>query len=317
MEALRSAAPSYVPDEAIAALADKIMFVQADANRGEARVSTRDQLAQAKSLKRIAECGGGTVIDADGHEHPFAELADALANLDQGTFELIQDAERAAIQAIVDRDGVFIDVDRNEHRAHFPRIQSVKPLVRKLSVAGVGEEFADFLTEAEMVKERRARGLPEPAEAELAEAEKIRLEMIERLPAIRKVCTGGDQSGIRASVWFPRGIDGFLESVVQVIAGLEMLVDDAGRRQKPWHDTLADLVVTFWRDQCSRERQAANRSSKTDRASPIVEFGKVVFDVAQMRPILSGSGLANLLHARQAECGEMDELDWRDFAGRK
>jgi hypothetical protein len=244
MTALRSAAPSYVPDEAIAALADKIMFVQADAKRGEARVSTRDQLAQAKSLKRIAECIG----DADGFEHPFAELAGSLANLDQGTFDLIQAAERGAILAVVDRDGVFVDGDGEEHRFLPPTIQVVR------------------------------------------------------------------QSG---SVWFPRGIEGFIESVAQVIAGLEMLVDDAGRRQKPWQETLADLVVAFWRDQCSCERQAANRSSKTDRASPIVEFGKVVFDVAQMRPILSGSGLANLLHARQAESGEMDELDWRDFAGRK
>lgn len=293
--ALRLAAPSCVPDEALAGLAHKIIFAEADAARANAHVPTRDQLTQLRKLKRIAKRGGGTVIDADGHEHPFAELADALANLDQGTFELIQDAERAAIQAIVDRDGVFIDVDRNEHRAHFPRIQSVKPLVRKLSIAGVGEEFADFLTEAEMVKERRARGEPEPAEAEVAEAEKIRLDMIERLPAIRKACTGGGQSRTPASVWFPRGIEGFIESVAQVIAGLEMVVDDAGRRDKPWQAELAKTVVQFWRLHCTYESQSAHRDRLiADQGSPLVEFGQTVFAVAGSR--LSVSRISHLLN---------------------
>lgn len=257
MQTLRAAAPSYVSDEALFGMANKIMFAGADAKRGDAYVATRHQLAQAKSLLRLATGDeGGAIIDAEGREHRFVALAYALANLDQGTLELIQAAERGAIRAVVDHAGVFVDVDGDEHRFLPPTIQITRPFKR---------------------------------------------------PGVQSY----------ASVWFPRGVEGFIGSVEEVIAGLEMLQDDAGRREKSWQDKLAQAVCVFWQTHCRGERKAANRNSKTGTASPIVEFAKVVFGVAGFRPILSESALANLLHAHRAVGGEPEELDWRDFANRK
>ena len=118
-------------------------------------------------------------------------------------------------------------------------------------------------------------------------------------------------------MWCPRGVEGFIESVNEVITGLKILQDDSGRREKPWLDKFAQLVNAFWREHCPNEPQAANRNSKSNKASPIVSFAKSVFDVAGIRPILSESRLANLLHAQQTLLVEPAELDWRDFANRK
>jgi hypothetical protein len=131
---LRAAAPPYVPDDALAELANKIMFAEADAKRGDAYVATRHQLAQLKKLKRIAKRDKHGVIDMDRREHCFADLADALANLDQDTLERIKAADLAAIQAIVDRDGVFVDVDGIEHCFVPPTIQVVRPFASQYIV---------------------------------------------------------------------------------------------------------------------------------------------------------------------------------------
>lgn len=256
--ALRASAPSYVSDEVLTGLADKIMFAETDAKRGHAYVATRHQLVQLNKLKRIAKRDKHVVVDMDGREHPFAELADALANLDQGTLELIQAANRGAIRAIVDRDGVFVDVDDEDHRLIPPTIQITRPFTRTAVVHG-------------------------------------------KHPAC-----GGDRplSRTPASVWFPRGIKGFIESVEEVIAGLKMLQDDAGRREKPWQDDLAKIVVEFWKTHCQNEPQGANYKSGDGWSSPMVNFADVVFRVAGelfsrgSKP-LSKVRLARLLHAQK------------------
>ena len=279
LKALRSAAPSYVSDDALFHLANKIMVAEADANRGDAYVPSRDQLAQLKKLKRIAKRTDDVIIDADGREHRFAALADALANLDQGTLELIQAAERGAIRTLVDRDGVFVDVDGDEHRFLPPTIQVVRPFNTKHALRHIQNDCNH--------------------------------------PACRALRIQARTPNRPASVWLPRGIEGFIESVNEVITGLKILQDDAGRREKPWQDKLAQVVNAFWRDHCPNEPQAANRNSKSNKASPIVSFAKSVFDVAGFRPMLSESRLANLLHAQEALLDEPADLDWRDFANRK
>jgi hypothetical protein len=248
-KSLRSAAPDYVSDGALTELANKIMLAEADAERGDAYVATRHQLAQLRKLKRIAKREKHVVVDMTGREHPFAELADALANLDQGTLELIQAANRGAIRAIVDRDGVFVDADEDEHRLLPPTIQITRPFTRSAVVRG-------------------------------------------KHPA----CSGDwPLSMTPASVWFPRGVEGFVESVEEGIAGLEMLQDDAGRREKPWQDALAKVVVEFWQTHCPSESQSAHRDrSIADYGSRLVEFGRAVYGIVGSQ--LSAARISNLLN---------------------
>ena len=240
MDALRTATPSYVSDEVLAGLANKIMFAEADKKRRDAYVPSRDQLAQLKKLKRIAKRDENT-IDADGREHPFAGLADALANLDQGTLGLIQAADRAAIQVVIDDAGVFVDVDGDEHRFMPPATQVVRPF-----------KAAAVVRTVIRVDEKR-----------------------------RPVFGDWSRAATPAGVWLPRGIDGFIESVSAAIAELEGQHDDAGRRAKPWQDALAKVVIEFWRTHCAGESQSAHRDREiSDHGSRLVEFGRAVYGVA-------------------------------------
>jgi len=251
---LRAAAPSYVPDKALAELANEIMFAEADSKHGASYVPLRDQLAQLKKLKRLAILDKDRVdVDADGVEHRFIELAHALSNLDQVTLELIKAADHAAIQAIVDKDGAFVDVDGNEHRFVPPTIQVVRPFTMKDVV---------------LSDHPACRGI--------------------------KAVTRGP-----GSVWFPRGIKGFKEAVTAVIKELQAQQDAAGRREKRWLDELAKAVVEFWQAHCPDEPQAANRSSRTGKCSPLVEFAAAAFAAAGFA--LSASRLANLLHTSIAK----------------
>ena len=98
-----------------------------------------------------------------------------------------------------------------------------------------------------------------------------------------------------ARVWLPRGIEGFKESVGQALAELNALKGKAGSREKPWKDELTKVVVDFWETHCPNENQHANRSSRTEKPSPIVKFAMVAFAVTGHTSIEIG-GIANLLH---------------------
>ena len=236
---LRAAAPDYVPDEALTELARKIMLAEADAKQCLAFVPLRDQLAQLKKLKRIAKLREHVVVDADGREHLYAELADALAKLDQDTFERITAADRATIQAILDRDGVFVDVDGAEHHFMLPATEVVRPHKWEHAWKYI-EQNCDH-------------------------------------PACRTIRELSKIPDRPASVWLPRGIEGFRESVSQAIEVAEAQKDEAGRREKNWQGALVEAVVEFWHTYCPSEPQGANHERRTGWSSPMVNFGRVVF----------------------------------------
>ena len=76
---------------------------------------------------------------------------------------------------------------------------------------------------------------------------------------------------------------------------MNALKGKAGSREKPWKDELTLLVVDFWQTHCPDENQSANRSSRTGKPSPIVEFAVTAFAAAGHTRIEIG-GIANLLH---------------------
>lgn len=295
---LRKAAPSYVTDDVLTEFANKLMLIEVDANREDAYVATRHQLAQLQGLLKIAK----------QDRHPFPKLAKYLANLDcsvperhpkaegieamqpildkdgaytgaiayqeRSTFDRIKDADRAAIQAILDRDGVFVDVDGNEHRFTLPTTDVVRPFTRHDVAVCRHRQNIDCL--------------PVP------DTDQVIRQVI--VTCAHPDCLK-DQPAIYtpARVWLPRGIEGFKESVSQALAELNAMKGKAGSREKPWKDELTKVVVNFWETHCPDENQHANRNSRTEKPSPIVEFAMVAFAVAGHTNIGIG-GIANLLH---------------------